>query len=106
MAGRVARSSTSRRWRRSSVGPTQYVDYAASKAAIDTFTVGLAREVADEGIRVNAIRPGVIETDLHASGGLPDRPRELAPSIPMQRPDRPRRWRMRSSIFFLLRLPI
>ncbi|MGO7373992.1 SDR family NAD(P)-dependent oxidoreductase, partial [Rhizobium ruizarguesonis] len=52
---------------------TQYVDYAASKAAIDTFTVGLAREVAAEGIRVNEIRPGVIETDLHASGGLPDR---------------------------------
>ncbi|WP_027666878.1 SDR family oxidoreductase [Rhizobium leguminosarum] len=68
---------------------TQYVDYAASKAAIDTFTVGLAREVAAEGIRVNAIRPGVIETDLHASGGLPDRPRELAPSIPMQRAGTP-----------------
>ncbi|WHO73864.1 SDR family oxidoreductase [Rhizobium sp. BT03] len=64
---------------------TQYVDYAASKAAIDTFTVGLSREVAAEGIRVNAIRPGVIETDLHASGGLPERAREMAPSIPMQR---------------------
>ncbi|ANM12573.1 NAD(P)-dependent oxidoreductase [Rhizobium leguminosarum bv. trifolii] len=64
---------------------TQYVDYAASKAAIDTFTVGLSREVAAEGIRVNAIRPGVIETDLHASGGLPDRAREMAPSIPLQR---------------------
>jgi NAD(P)-dependent dehydrogenase (short-subunit alcohol dehydrogenase family) len=64
---------------------TQYVDYAASKAAIDTFTVGLAREVAAEGVRVNAIRPGIIETDIHASGGLPDRPRELAPSIPMLR---------------------
>ncbi|NEJ70165.1 SDR family oxidoreductase [Rhizobium phaseoli] len=69
--------------------PTQYVDYAASKAAIDTFTVGLAREVATEGIRVNAIRPGVIETDLHASGGLPDRAREMAPSIPMQRSGTP-----------------
>ncbi|MBY3597489.1 SDR family oxidoreductase [Rhizobium bangladeshense] len=65
---------------------TQYVDYAASKAAIDTFTVGLAREVAAEGIRVNAVRPGIIETDLHASGGLPDRAREMAPSVPMQRP--------------------
>ncbi|WP_434711595.1 SDR family oxidoreductase [Rhizobium sp. YTUHZ045] len=64
----------------------QYVDYAASKAAIDTFTVGLAREVAAEGIRANAVRPGIIETDLHASGGLPDRAREMAPSVPMQRP--------------------
>ncbi|MBX5183030.1 MULTISPECIES: SDR family oxidoreductase [unclassified Rhizobium] len=69
--------------------PTQYVDYAASKGAIDTFTVGLSREVAAEGIRVNAIRPGVIETDLHASGGLPDRAREMAPSIPMQRSGTP-----------------
>ncbi|MBP2443366.1 SDR family oxidoreductase [Rhizobium leguminosarum] len=69
--------------------PTQYVDYAASKGAIDTFTVGLSREVATEGIRVNAIRPGVIETDLHASGGLPDRAREMAPSIPMQRSGTP-----------------
>ena len=65
--------------------PAQYVDYAASKAAIDTFTVGLAREVAAEGVRVNAVRPGLIETDIHASGGLPDRPRDMAPSIPMQR---------------------
>ena len=66
--------------------PGQYVDYAASKAAIDTLTIGLAREVATEGIRVNAIRPGVIDTDIHASGGLPDRAREMASSIPMQRP--------------------
>jgi NAD(P)-dependent dehydrogenase (short-subunit alcohol dehydrogenase family) len=66
----------------------QYVDYAASKAAIDTLTIGLAREVATEGIRVNAIRPGVIDTDIHASGGLPDRAREMASSIPMQRPGR------------------
>ena len=65
---------------------SQYVDYAASKAAIDTFTVGLSREVANEGVRVNAIRPGVIDTDIHASGGLPNRARDLAPSIPMQRP--------------------
>jgi NAD(P)-dependent dehydrogenase (short-subunit alcohol dehydrogenase family) len=64
---------------------SQYVDYAASKAAIDTFTVGLAREVATEGIRVNAVRPGIIDTEIHASGGLPNRVREVSPSIPMQR---------------------
>ncbi len=66
--------------------PGQYVDYAAAKGAIDTFTVGLAKEVALEGIRVNAVRPGLIETDIHASGGLPGRARELAPQVPMQRP--------------------
>lgn len=66
--------------------PGQYVDYAAAKGAIDTFTVGLAREVAAEGIRVNAVRPGLIETDIHASGGLPNRAWELAPQVPMQRP--------------------
>jgi NAD(P)-dependent dehydrogenase (short-subunit alcohol dehydrogenase family) len=65
--------------------PGQYVDYAAAKAAVDTFTVGLAREVATEGIRVNAIRPGIIDTDIHASGGLPDRARDLAPTVPMRR---------------------
>lgn len=65
--------------------PGQYVDYAAAKGAVDTFTVGLAREVAAEGVRVNAIRPGIIDTDIHASGGLPDRARDLAPSVPMQR---------------------
>ncbi|MCP8895968.1 SDR family oxidoreductase [Shinella daejeonensis] len=64
----------------------QYVDYAASKGAIESFTVGLSREVAAEGIRVNLVRPGVIETDIHAAGGLPDRAREMAPLIPMQRP--------------------
>lgn len=63
----------------------QYVDYAAAKGAVDTFTIGLSREVAAEGIRVNAIRPGIIDTDIHASGGLPDRARDLAPSVPMQR---------------------
>jgi NAD(P)-dependent dehydrogenase (short-subunit alcohol dehydrogenase family) len=64
----------------------QYVDYAASKGAIDTFTIGLAREVAAEGIRVNAVRPGVIDTDIHASGGQPERAQQLASAIPMQRP--------------------
>jgi len=66
-------------------GPGQYVDYAAAKGAIDTFTLGLAREVAAEGVRVNAVRPGIIETDIHASGGQPDRARQLAPLVPMQR---------------------
>lgn len=65
--------------------PGQYVDYAASKGAIDTFTLGLAREVATEGVRVNAVRPGIIETEIHASGGLPHRARDLAPQVPMQR---------------------
>jgi NAD(P)-dependent dehydrogenase (short-subunit alcohol dehydrogenase family) len=67
-------------------GPGWYVDYAASKGAIDTFTVGLAREVAAEGIRVNAVRPGIIDTDIHASGGQPDRAHTSAALIPMQRP--------------------
>lgn len=65
--------------------PGQYVDYAASKAGIDLLTLGLAREVATEGIRVNAVRPGIIDTDIHASGGLPDRARQVAPMVPMQR---------------------
>jgi NAD(P)-dependent dehydrogenase (short-subunit alcohol dehydrogenase family) len=63
----------------------QYVDYAASKGAIDTFTLGLAREVAAEGIRVNAVRPGIIDTDIHASGGQPDRAQQMAPLVPLQR---------------------
>jgi NAD(P)-dependent dehydrogenase (short-subunit alcohol dehydrogenase family) len=66
-------------------GGGQYVDYAASKGAIDTFTVGLAREVAAEGIRVNAVRPGIIDTDIHAAAGLPDRARDVAPQLPMKR---------------------
>jgi NAD(P)-dependent dehydrogenase (short-subunit alcohol dehydrogenase family) len=67
-------------------GPGWYVDYAASKGAIDTFTIGLAREVAAEGIRVNAVRPGIIDTDIHASGGQPERAHQSASIIPMQRP--------------------
>ena len=66
--------------------PGQYVDYAAAKGAIDTFTLGLAREVANEGIRVNAVRPGITDTEIHASGGEPNRAWESAPMIPMKRP--------------------
>ncbi len=66
--------------------PGQYVDYASAKAAIDTFTLGLAREVATEGVRVNGVRPGIIDTEIHASGGEPDRAQRLAPQVPMQRP--------------------
>ena len=65
--------------------PGQYLDYAASKGAIDSMTLGLAKEVAAEGIRVNAVRPGLIETELHASGGLPNRVQELAHQVPIQR---------------------
>jgi NAD(P)-dependent dehydrogenase (short-subunit alcohol dehydrogenase family) len=66
--------------------PGQYVDYAASKGALDAMTVGLAREVAAEGIRVNSVRPGLIDTEIHASGGLPNRVNDLAPTVPMKRP--------------------
>jgi NAD(P)-dependent dehydrogenase (short-subunit alcohol dehydrogenase family) len=67
----------------------EYVDYAASKAAIDTFTKGLALEVAEEGIRVNAVRPGIIDTDIHASGGQPDRIGRVSPLVPMKRAGSP-----------------
>ena len=69
--------------------PGEYVDYAATKGAIDTFTLGLAREVATEGIRVNAVRPGVIYTDIHASGGEPGRVDRVKGSVPMQRGGQP-----------------
>jgi NAD(P)-dependent dehydrogenase (short-subunit alcohol dehydrogenase family) len=65
--------------------PDEYVDYAAAKAAIDTFTIGLAKEVATEGIRVNAVRPGVVYTDIHASGGEPNRVERVKEHVPMKR---------------------
>ena len=65
--------------------PDEYVDYAATKAAIDTMTIGLGKEVATEGVRVNAVRPGVIDTEIHASGGEPDRIERVAQGVPMRR---------------------
>jgi NAD(P)-dependent dehydrogenase (short-subunit alcohol dehydrogenase family) len=66
-------------------GSGEWVHYAASKGAVDSFTIGLAREIAHEGIRVNAVAPGLIETELHATSGAPDRLERLGPSVPMQR---------------------
>ncbi|MFN4277222.1 MAG: SDR family oxidoreductase [Ferrovibrio sp.] len=65
--------------------PNLFVDYAASKGAIDTLTIGLSKELGPEGIRVNAVRPGIIETDIHASAGEPDRAERLAPTVPLRR---------------------
>lgn len=65
--------------------PGEYIDYAASKGAIDTMTIGLSKEVGAEGIRVNAVRPGIIETDIHAAGGEPGRVDRIAPTLPMGR---------------------
>ena len=68
--------------------PGEYVDYAASKGAVDTLGVGLAREVAGEDVRVNVVRPGIIETEIHASGGQPDRVERIGPTVPMGRAGR------------------
>ncbi|WP_020663907.1 SDR family oxidoreductase [Amycolatopsis benzoatilytica] len=67
----------------------EWVHYAASKAAVDTLSVGLAREVADEGVRVNVVSPGLIDTGLHVAAGLPDRLERLSPGIPLRRPGQP-----------------
>jgi NAD(P)-dependent dehydrogenase (short-subunit alcohol dehydrogenase family) len=80
--------------------PKEYVDYAASKGAIETFTVGLAREVAEEGIRVNAVRPGHIYTELHAKGGEPNRVDRVKTLVPMQRGGQPEE--VASAILWLL----
>ncbi|HAV89512.1 SDR family oxidoreductase [Stutzerimonas balearica] len=69
--------------------PNEYIDYGAAKAAIDAMTIGLAKEVAAEGIRVNAVRPGVVYTDIHASGGEPDRVERVRASVPMARGGQP-----------------
>ena len=69
--------------------PREYVDYAASKAAVDTLGIGLSKELAPEGVRVNVVRPGVVETDLHASGGQPDRAQRIGRQVPLGRPGRP-----------------
>jgi NAD(P)-dependent dehydrogenase (short-subunit alcohol dehydrogenase family) len=69
--------------------PGEYVDYAATKGAVETFTIGLAKEVAEEGIRVNGVRPGFIYTDLHAKGGEPDRVDRVKSMVPMQRGGKP-----------------
>ena len=80
--------------------PGEYVDYAATKGAVETFTVGLAREVAEEGIRVNGVRPGFIYTELHAAGGEPDRVDRVKSLVPMQRGGQPEE--VASAILWLL----
>jgi NAD(P)-dependent dehydrogenase (short-subunit alcohol dehydrogenase family) len=80
--------------------PFEYVDYAGSKGAIDTLTIGLAKELAPQGVRVNAVRPGLIETDIHASGGQPDRAKRLGASSPIGRAGRPEE--VAEAIYWLL----
>ncbi|WLD57828.1 SDR family oxidoreductase [Salinispirillum sp. LH 10-3-1] len=80
--------------------PNEYVDYAASKGAVDTFTLGVAREVATEGIRVNGVRPGIIYTDIHAQGGEPNRVDRVKVGVPMQRGGQPEE--VASAILWLL----
>ncbi|WP_104092528.1 SDR family oxidoreductase [Arthrobacter sp. GMC3] len=80
--------------------PGEYVDYAASKGAIDTLGIGLAREVANEGIRVNVVRPGIIDTEMHSRNGRPDRAEKMAHTIPMQRAGQPEE--VAASIIWLL----
>jgi len=80
--------------------PNEYVDYAASKGAVDSLTIGLSKELARDGIRVNAVRPGIIATDIHASGGEPDRIARIAPSVPLQRGGSP--WEVAEAILWLL----
>lgn len=70
-------------------GPAEYIDYAATKGALDTMTLGLAQELATQGVRVNAVRPGIIETGIHAKGGQPDRAARIGPNVPMGRPGTP-----------------
>lgn len=81
-------------------GPGEWIWYAASKGAIDTFTIGLAREVAREGIRVNAIQPGLVDTEIHAAGGMADRVQKMGPMIPMGRAGTPEE--AAETILFLL----
>lgn len=80
--------------------PDEYIDYAASKGAVDTMTIGLAKELAPRGIRVNAVRPGVTETDIHASGNAPDRAWRVGRTVPLGRPGKPEE--MADAIVFLL----
>jgi len=80
--------------------PGEWVHYAATKGAIDSFTIGLAREVATEGIRVNAVAPGLVETELHAANGEPGRLQRLMPTIPMQRAGLP--MEIAEAVLFLL----
>lgn len=84
--------------------PNEYIDYAAAKGAIDSMTLGLAK-VAAEGIRVNAVRPGVIHTDIHASGGEPDRIERVKPAYPWAVADWPRKWPRRFCGWPAMRLP-